>query len=280
MMFFLLLSGITTKNLLSSVHSMLDIVMDLNLSNGEGKDDPPMKHLEEFHLVGPFGSDVCSYIIKGAANLKNLALTIDWLDPPFSSAQPASDKDYLGIEYLVEIRKANDLKQLTELHLASRYRRGRSKLNKACAEFVLLKFPNLHHLGSFKFWNFYSKFERRTLIEAVERSNRNINFDEDLKSSRLDQPLDFKKRYVDNRRTLSCQDPRSTVSPTYNENNNGMLNDFFDVLAGLQGFFNGNGLDDMSDSDDSFFDEDYESDGDEDSDDNNGGEFDFLVDVH
>jgi len=40
----------------------------------------------------------------------------------------------------------NELSQLEELHLYAQFRRGRQRLVKDCAEFVLGRFPKLKHL--------------------------------------------------------------------------------------------------------------------------------------
>jgi hypothetical protein len=170
------------------------------------------------------------------------------------------------VPYLREIRAVNGLHKLTELHLSARYRRGRVKLDRLCADFVLKSFPKLTHLGSFRYWNL-SKGDRKAIIQESRLENRNITFDEELRcgggsGSIMDQTsqLPFQRRYVENRQSLSCNNPLSSVSPQYNDNNNGLLTDFFEVLAGLQGFFND--IDDVqSDSDeDSMMDEDSEDD--------------------
>lgn len=52
-----------------------------------------------------------------------------------------------------ELLSVNPLSSLEELHLMAQYRRGRHKLVKSAADFILEKLPNLKHLGSFQFWN-------------------------------------------------------------------------------------------------------------------------------
>ena len=47
----------------------------------------------------------------------------------------------------------NSLSGLEELHLLAQTRRGRHRLIKSTAEFILKEFPNLKHLGNFQFWN-------------------------------------------------------------------------------------------------------------------------------
>lgn len=70
-----LILGVQTRNLQLAIQ-MIDIEKDFNFGNGEGKKDPNLVHLQRFHLIGPFGPDVTGYLIKGANQLKNLALTI------------------------------------------------------------------------------------------------------------------------------------------------------------------------------------------------------------
>ena len=256
-------TGITTKNLITSI-LLIDVLKDFNIGNGDGKDDPDLRHLEQFHLVGPFGPEVTAYMIKGAAQLKNLALMINWIDPNFCSVQPTSDKDYLGIEYLKELLKTNNLKAMSELHLSARDRRSRAKLDKQCADFVLTTFnAHLRHLGYLGHWNI-GKTDRWQLIEEAVQQNRHIVFDETLKKTYSRSFLDFNQRYVENRSHFSCQNSQSLISSQYNENNNGFMADLFEVIAGLHGFFeDGNNqvppLGDYSDSEDSF-DEDEDDD--------------------
>ena len=70
------ITGINTKNLHLSTHiQMIDVIKDFNLNNGEGKDDPDLTHLKLFHLVGPFGPEVTSYIIKGATLIEDF---LEW----------------------------------------------------------------------------------------------------------------------------------------------------------------------------------------------------------
>ena len=240
---------------------MIDIEKDFNFGNGDGKTDPNLIHLQRFHLIGPFGPDVCGYIIKGATELNNLALTIDWLEPGLCSVQPSSSKDYLGIDYLNELKIVNNLKSVTELHLAARYRRGRLKLDKAFAYHILYNYgKTLKHLGNFKYWGFTYKDGKLDLAQDMIKNNLDLTFDEHLKQQNEDtSDKDFKKCYVEDRSRLSCCDPRSSISVQHNDSGNGLLSDFFEVLAGLQGFFDDMGGD-VSDSDDSIMDEEMEED--------------------
>jgi hypothetical protein len=61
--------GITTRNLITSIQ-MIDIEKDFNIKNGEGKDDPLLSDLEYFHLSGPFGPEVVTYILKGKTGIR------------------------------------------------------------------------------------------------------------------------------------------------------------------------------------------------------------------
>ncbi len=62
-------------------------------------------------------------------------------------------RDLVGKEYLDEIMSVNALSKLEEIHLMAQYRKGRHRLTKACADFVLDNFKALRHLGNFQFWN-------------------------------------------------------------------------------------------------------------------------------
>ena len=45
-------TGINTKHLANALQlQTIDVIKDFNLENGDGKDDPELKHLELFHLV-------------------------------------------------------------------------------------------------------------------------------------------------------------------------------------------------------------------------------------
>ena len=246
----------------------IDVIKDLNLSNGDGKDDPDLANLELFHLVGPFGPDVTKYILKGAKNLKNLALVINWLET--CSVQPTGDKDYIGIEYLKEVLKVNPLDtNLEQLHLSAIDKKNRHKLDKECAAFVLNTFgARLKHLGNFSNWNL-KRDDRNSLVAEIVAQNRSLVVDENLKINKLfgsggngGDKIDFHKKFVENRMSFSCQDPQTLVFDQYDEgrNNNNFVADvisMFDVLAGLHGFLDGNGgLDEASDSDDSIMESD------------------------
>ena len=51
-MFLFLITGINTKHLANALQlQTIDVIKDFNLENGDGKDDPELKHLELFHLV-------------------------------------------------------------------------------------------------------------------------------------------------------------------------------------------------------------------------------------
>ena len=51
-MFLFPITGINTKHLANALQlQTIDVIKDFNLENGDGKDDPELKHLELFHLV-------------------------------------------------------------------------------------------------------------------------------------------------------------------------------------------------------------------------------------
>ena len=76
----------------------------------------------------------------------------------------------------------NALAKVEELHLYAQFRRGRLRLAKDCADFVLAKFPALKHLGNFSFWNL-NRSEKSEILAKSRSSNRGIIFDEDLFTS-------------------------------------------------------------------------------------------------
>ena len=250
-------AGINTKQLANALQlQTIDVIKDFNLENGDGKDDPELKHLELFHLVGPFGPDVTSYMIKGAQHIKNLALVINWMDPSYCSIQPSSDKDYLGTDYLKELLKINPLENMTQLHLSGKDKKSRAKLDKDCVGYVLTTFgATLKHLGNFTYWNL--KNEKWNLINDITAQNRAIVMEEHLKS-RNGEKIDFHKKFVEDRLTFSCQDPQSLISEQFDDRTSGFMADLFDVIAGLHGFLEpGNGApDEQSDSDESFMESD------------------------
>ena len=226
---FLIILGITTKSLLNAIH-MIDIVKDFNFSNGDGKRDPNLTRLQRFHLIGPFGPDVCGYMIKGSNQLKNLALTIDWLEPGLCSVQPTSNKDLLGKEYFNELKNVNSLKSVSELHLAAKYKKGRQKLDKDFAFYLLFSHgKSLKHLGNFKYWNFNYKDCRKDLAQDMIKQNLDLTFDEHLKEfQNKDEGIkDFRKCYVEGRSRLSCCDPRSVIYHHQHGTGNELLSDFF-----------------------------------------------------
>lgn len=232
----------------------IDIVNDFNLGNGDGKEDPELKNLELCHLHGPFGPEITSYMIKGAQDLKNLVLMIEWMDANFMSIQP-SDKDYLGIDYLKELLKVNPLCNLSQLHLGGGVKKkNRAKLDKNCVSFVLNTFGDrLEHFGSFDQWNL-SRSERASMTEEFTNQNRKIILDEHLRSRQVEK-VDFSKKFVENRIGFSCQDPTSLLTDQFDERHNDFM-DLFDVIAGLHGFFEANEGPDDSDSDDSIMESD------------------------
>ena len=61
-------------------NQMIDVINDFKLETIDGKDDPNLTNLELFHLVGPFRSEVACYIIKGAEDIKDLGLGVNWSD--------------------------------------------------------------------------------------------------------------------------------------------------------------------------------------------------------
>ena len=124
-------------------------------------------------------------------------------------------------------------------------------------------------LGNFQYWGFSRKDGRWDLAQDMIKNNLDLTFDEHLQQQQNEfkeaEETNFHKCYVDGRSCLSCCDPRNSISPKHIESQNHLLSDFFEVLAGLQGFFNDMGGGDVdSDSDDSMMDEDMEDEEDDD----------------
>ncbi len=244
---------ITNKNFVTAV-SAIEIDKDLG-SQELRRQRPGLGQLENFYLSGPFGNDIVKYALKGADKLARLNLNIDWIPVEFCSAQPASRDDILGQGYFNEILSVNKLEHLMELHLSSRYKRGRQFLIKPFADFILSRLPRLRHFGNFRFWSLRRQ-ERDEIINTARLQNRSIVFDEELTrvlNTPSDQsPMpDFLTRYVEDRATFSCQG-RHPMSGKLTENPSGILDDIFQVLVGPPDDFNS----DSEDSDDSLLDDD------------------------
>ena len=88
----------------------------------------------------------------------------------------------------------NELCKVEELHLYAQFRKGRSRLLKDCADFVLATFPALKHLGNFSFWNL-NRSEKNEIFAKSRSSNRGIIFDEDLFASGFNSHPNVKAFY-------------------------------------------------------------------------------------
>lgn len=245
--------AMTTKNIFTSI-SRIEVDKDANL------DFLPLSKnkltcLKTVHLSGPFGHSVVKYLLKGAESITSLSLGIEWLDPAFCSTQPENRNDFLGKEYLEEILTSCSLSKLEELHLYAQYRRGRHRLTKECAEFVLGRFQSLRHLGNFNFWNL-SRPEKNEVISATRSLNREMVFDEDLYTSNTSYSYNdqFEYCYIEDRGSYACN------NICLKKDNTGFLSDFFEVLAGPPELFAD------VESDESETDEDLWSDDDVDND--------------
>jgi hypothetical protein len=159
---------------------MVDKDVDLALANSMGESRRhPLPHLRELNLVGPLGCDYARYILTGCDNLRSLTLGVEWPDPAFSNALPASRRDLLGREYLDELRGVNpNLVNLSELHLFAQYSRGRTRLDKDFALYILAAFQNLRHFGNFLFWKM-TQADKQAVFAEARKANRDITFDED-----------------------------------------------------------------------------------------------------
>ena len=248
----------TSKNIITSLHHV-KVEKDMNLQNVENP--LPLKKLEEVHLIAPLGCDIVKYILWGAEAVRSLYLGVEWL---LWLHQPSSSKDLLGVDYLKEILFVNPLPNLSELHLSAQFRRGRKKLDEACAYFILARFPRLRHLGNFEYWNL-SANEVANLRMSVRKVNRDVTFDEDLFAPHHhNEAARFYYRYVPERRRLCCcVDPRLRRAGASAANGLGgvgsILPDIFDILGA-----DVDSDDDDDDGEDLSDGSDDDSDGDED----------------
>jgi hypothetical protein len=154
--------------------------VDLALANSMGESRRhPLRQLRELHLVGPLGCDCTRYLLSGCDALRSLTLGVEWPDPAFCNVMPASRRDLLGREYLDEIRAVNSLAGLEEIHLFAQYSRGRFRLDKEFALYVLAEFKRLRHFGNFTFWKM-THADKQAVFNAAKKSNRDITFDEDF----------------------------------------------------------------------------------------------------
>jgi hypothetical protein len=139
--------------------------------------------LRELRLWGNFGSDVVSYLLRRADDLRSLSLVSNWPDDDV----PA-ERDLLGVAFFSELLSANKMSKLEEVYLAAELTfgvhaglEGRSSNNlaKACADLILATFPKLKYLGDFRQWKMTGE-EIRSVVSAVQSANRDVTFEEDL----------------------------------------------------------------------------------------------------
>jgi hypothetical protein len=172
--------------------------VDLALANSMGESRRhPLPHLRELHLAGPLSCDYACYILTGCNNLRSLTLGVEWLDSAFSNALPASRRDLLGREYLEELRGVNpNLIKLSELRLFAQYSRGRTRLDKEFALYILAAFKDLRHFGNFVFWKM-TQAEKQAVFAEARKANRNITFDEDYSEKWSGGSFNFRKHIRD-----------------------------------------------------------------------------------
>lgn len=165
-----------------------------------------------------------------------------------------------------EILPVNRLENLRDLHLLAQSSRGRSRLVKSFADYIMDKFPKLRHFGNFVYWRLKGE-EVESIIAQSRSLNRDITFDEDLKARlRSDGRISpFEYRYIPGRSELHC----SKIPAR-------RLTHFFDVLPQLvPNLLGDNFVDESDDDDDDFDDEDDDAFVDDFAPDDVGG---FVVD--
>jgi len=164
----------TTNNLIGSMAEIQverDIDFSFEMANASRKQ---FSKLKELHLIGPLGRDFVRYTVFGCDNLKVLSLGIEWPDPTFCNVIPNTRKDLLGRDYLEEVRTANSLSELEEIHLFTQFRRGSANMDENFALYVGTEFKKLKHFGTFKYWNIDNPTD---VIRRIRQTNRHITFD-------------------------------------------------------------------------------------------------------
>jgi len=195
----------TSKDVVGAI-AQISVDKDVNIAPGGGQESATthrMDKLEQVHLVGPYGCDFVRYTLSGCPNVKSLTLGVEWPDPAFCNVQPGSRKDLLGKEYLEEVRTNNRLDGLEELHLLAQYGRGRTKLNKELADYVLSEFKKLKHLGTFRFWNLTQQ-EISVIRHGNRKINRDITTDEDFTARQSQGKNKFLYNYTSGRGEAAC----------------------------------------------------------------------------
>jgi len=191
----------TSKDVVGSI-AQISLDKDVNLSFGTHQKNR-LDRLEQVHLVGPYGCEFVRYTLSGCPSIKSLTLGIEWPDPAFCNVQPTARKDLLGKEYLEEVRSNNRLDNLEELHLLAQYGRGRAKLNKEFADYVLAEFKHLKHLGTFRFWNLTQQ-EISVIRHNNRKINRDITTDEDFTTRHSQGKNKFLYNYTPGRGEAAC----------------------------------------------------------------------------
>ena len=192
----------SVKDLLGSM-AQIHIERDAELNCQETVSASGMKKLTEVHLMGPFKSTLTRYLLDSSPKIETLTLSVDFPDPAFCNVVPDSRKDYLGLEYMKEVMKGNNLSEIKELHLMTQYSRGKKNLDKDFAMFVLKTFPKLEHIGHFKLWSLTPK-QKREIRSHIVSLKKHITVDMDQKPRPSDNVGDLRTIYVEDRMEASC----------------------------------------------------------------------------
>ena len=171
--------------------------------------------LEEVHLMGPFSSYVTRYLLDTSPELHTLTLSVDWPGPASCNILPDTRVDFLGTAYMKQVMQGNSLAKVREVHLMTKYFRGKKYLDSEFAQFIMKSLPALRHCGCFRCWNMTLKQRREARTMAVTK-NLNIVVDQDTKPKPSENVGDFRNIYEADKMKSSCHwlpvKPMSTFS--------------------------------------------------------------------
>jgi hypothetical protein len=80
--------------------------------------------------------------------------------------------------------------------LFAQYSRGRTRLDKEFALYILAAFKDLRHFGNFVFWKM-TQAEKQAVFAEARKANRNITFDEDYSEKWSGGSFNFRKHIRD-----------------------------------------------------------------------------------
>ena len=189
----------------SNAHKILDAYkvlverdLDLHLENSRSPKGQ-FSRLQELHLIGPFESAFVRFAVLGADRLRSLSLGIAW---PYTIT--TQQKNFLGLQFIKEVRTGNPLPLLEELHLFTGADDGRGhRLDPELAYYLATELRSLKHLGSFAFWSL-EPFSIRHVMTKVRQINPAITFDDVSSLSNRTSSNKFLECYREDRARLAC----------------------------------------------------------------------------